>query len=259
MKEIEYKTLLTKKEGKILWVTFNNPEKLNALTDAFLQEYTELLDEIEKSDVQVVILTGAGKAFIAGADITLMRTMSPAEAAEYSRVTTEVYRRMEASKKIFIAAINGFAFGGGFEMSLACDLRIASAKAKMGLPEVSLGIFPGGGGTQRLPRLIGATKAKELIFTAKTITATQAYEMGILNEVCEPDELEEKAKALAEAILANSCSGVSLAKEAINNGLQSDIISAMNLEKNLFALCFGTDDQIEGMNAFVEKRKANFK
>jgi enoyl-CoA hydratase len=259
---MEYKTFLLEKEGKILKVIFNNPEKLNALTDTFLQEFTDLLDKIdagEVGDVQVVILTGAGKAFIAGADITLMRTMSPAEAAEYSRVTTEVYRKMEASKKIFIAAINGFAFGGGFEMSLACDLRVASAKAKMGLPEVSLGIFPGGGGTQRLPRLIGAAKAKELIFTAKTITATQAYEMGILNEVCEPDELEEKAKALAEAILANSCSGVSLAKEAMNNGLQSDIISAMNLEKNLFALCFGTDDQIEGMNAFVEKRKANFK
>lgn len=259
---MEYKTFLLEKEGKILKVIFNNPEKLNALTDTFLQEFTDLLDKIdagEVGDVQVVILTGAGKAFIAGADITLMRTMSPAEAAEYSRVTTEVYRKMEASKKIFIAAINGFAFGGGFEMSLACDLRVASAKAKMGLPEVSLGIFPGGGGTQRLPRLIGAAKAKELIFTAKTITAQQAYEMGILNEVCEPEELDARAKALAEAILANSCSGVSLAKEAINNGLQSDIISAMNLEKNLFALCFGTDDQIEGMNAFVEKRKANFK
>ena len=144
-------------------------------------------------------------------------------------------------------------------MTLACDLRIASKKAKMGLPEVGLGIFPGGGGTQRLPRLIGPVKAKELIYTAKTITAEQAYDMGLLNEVCEPEELEAKAEEMAAAILKNSCFAVSLAKEAVNNGLQSDIISAMNLEKNLFALCFGTDDQMEGMNAFVEKRKANFK
>lgn len=257
---MEYQTILTEQNGKVLKVIFNNPEKMNALTDAFLQEYTDLLNRIDSSDeVQVVILTGSGKAFIAGADITLMRTMKPAEAAEYSKVTTEVYRRMEASKKIFIAAINGFAFGGGCEMTLACDLRIASKKAKIGLPEVGLGIFPGGGGTQRLPRLIGPVKAKELIYTAKTITAEQAYDMGLLNEVCEPEELEAKAEEMAAAILKNSCFAVSLAKEAVNNGLQSDIISAMNLEKNLFALCFGTDDQMEGMNAFVEKRKANFK
>ena len=257
---MEYQTILTEQNGKVLKVIFNNPEKLNALTDVFLQEYTDLLNRIDSSDeVQVVILTGSGKAFIAGADITLMRTMKPAEAAEYSKVTTEVYRRMEASKKIFIAAINGFAFGGGCEMTLACDLRIASKKAKMGLPEVGLGIFPGGGGTQRLPRLIGPVKAKELIYTAKTITAEQAYDMGLLNEVCEPEELEAKAEEMAAAILKNRCFAVSLAKEAVNHGLQSDIISAMNLEKNLFALCFGTDDQMEGMNAFVEKRKANFK
>ena len=257
---MEYQTILTEQNGRVLKVLFNNPEKLNALTDTFLQEYTDLLNKIDSNDeVQVVILTGSGKAFIAGADITLMRTMKPAEAAEYSKVTTEVYRRMEVSKKIFIAAINGFAFGGGCEMTLACDLRIASKKAKMGLPEVGLGIFPGGGGTQRLPRLIGAAKAKELIYTAKTITAQQAYDIGLLNEVCEPEELDTKAQEMAAAILKNSGSAVSLAKESINNGMQSDIISAMNLEKNLFALCFGTDDQIEGMNAFVEKRKANFK
>ena len=257
---MDYQTILTEQNGRVLKVLFNNPEKLNALTDTFLQEYTDLLNKIDSNDeVQVVILTGSGKAFIAGADITLMRTMKPAEAAEYSKVTTEVYRRMEVSKKIFIAAINGFAFGGGCEMTLACDLRIASKKAKMGLPEVGLGIFPGGGGAQRLPRLIGAAKAKELIYTAKTITAQQAYDIGLLNEVCEPEELDTKAEEMAAAILKNSGSAVSLAKESINNGLQSDIISAMNLEKNLFALCFGTDDQIEGMNAFVEKRKANFK
>ena len=129
---MEYQTILTEQNGSVLKVLFNNPEKLNALTDTFLQEYTDLLNKIDSNDeVQVVILTGSGKAFIAGADITLMRTMKPAEAAEYSKVTTEVYRRMEVSKKIFIAAINGFAFGGGCEMTLACDLRIASKKAKM--------------------------------------------------------------------------------------------------------------------------------
>ncbi|MGN1413127.1 MAG: enoyl-CoA hydratase-related protein [Anaerovoracaceae bacterium] len=257
---MEYTKLLYEKENGVMKVTFNNPEKLNALTNEFLEEFNCLLNEIEEdADLQVIILTGAGKAFIAGADISLMSTMTPEEAARYSFNTTEIYRRMEGMNKVFIAAINGFALGGGCEMTLACDLRIASQKAKMGLPEVGLGIFPGGGGTQRLPRLIGMAKAKELVYTAKTIRAEEAEKIGLVNYVVEPEELEAKAMELAEQILKNSKSGVRLSKEAFNNGNQMDIISAMNLEKNLFALCFATEDQKEGMSAFMEKRPANFK
>ena len=166
---------------------------------------------------------------------------------------------MEGMSKIFIAAINGFALGGGCEMTLACDLRIASRKAKMGLPEVGLGIFPGGGGTQRLPRLIGMAKAKELVYTGKTISAEEAERIGLVNYVVEPEELDAQAEELARQILKNSKTSVRLSKEAFNNGIQMDIISAMNLEKNLFSLCFATTDQKEGMKAFLEKRPANFK
>lgn len=257
---MEYTKLFYEKENNVMKITFNNPEKLNALTAEFLEEYNCLLDEIESDkSLQVIILTGAGKAFVAGADIELMSTMTPEEAARYSYNTTEVYRRMEGMSKIFIAAINGFALGGGCEMTLACDLRIASRKAKMGLPEVGLGIFPGGGGTQRLPRLIGMAKAKELVYTGKTISAEEAERIGLVNYVVEPEELAAKAEELARQILKNSKTSVRLSKEAFNNGIQMDIISAMNLEKNLFSLCFATTDQKEGMKAFLEKRPANFK
>jgi len=257
---MEYSKLYYEKENNVMKVTFNNPSKLNALTSEFLEEFDCLLDEIEADDdLQVVILTGAGKAFIAGADISLMQNMTPAQAAKYSYDTTEIYRRMEGINKIFIAAVNGFALGGGCEMTLACDLRVASRKAKFGLPEVGLGIFPGGGGTQRLPRLIGMAKAKELVYTGKTINAETAESYGLVNYVVEPEELEQKASELAAEIVKNSKDSVRLSKEAFNNGAQMDMISAMNLEKNLFALCFATENQKEGMGAFLEKRPAEFK
>ena len=257
---MEYTKLYYEKENNVMKVTFNNPEKLNALTTEFLEEFDCLLDEIEADNsLQVIILTGAGKAFIAGADIKLMSTMVPEEAGLYAFNTQEVYRRMEGMNKVFIAAVNGFALGGGCEMTLACDLRIASKKAKLGLPEVGLGIFPGGGGTQRLPRLIGMTKAKELVYTGKTINAEEAERIGLVNFVTEPEELLAKAEELAAQILKNSKSGVRLAKESFNNGAQMDMISATNLEKNLFSLCFATEDQKEGMAAFLEKRPAAFK
>lgn len=257
---MEYTKLYYEKENNVMKVTFNNPEKLNALTNEFLEEFNQLLDEIEADrSLQVVILTGAGKAFIAGADISLMSTMVPEEAAIYAYNTQEVYRRMEGMSKIFIAAVNGFALGGGCEMTLACDLRIASRKAKFGLPEVGLGIFPGGGGTQRLPRLIGMAKAKELVYTGRTFSADEAERMGLVNYVADPEELMVKAEELAVQILKNSKSGVRLAKESFNNGAQMDMISATNLEKNLFSLCFATEDQKEGMAAFLEKRPAQFK
>ncbi|SHI87082.1 enoyl-CoA hydratase [Dethiosulfatibacter aminovorans DSM 17477] len=257
---MDYSKIYFKKDNSVMKVVFNNPEKLNALTAEFIKEMNCLLDEIEADEnLQVIILTGEGKAFIAGADISAMKTMTPAEAIKYASDTTEIYRRMEESKKIFIAAINGYALGGGCELALACDLRIASMKAKFGLPETGLGIFPGGGGTQRLPRLIGMARAKELVYTGKTISASKAYEIGLVNEVIEHDELMHEAENLAFVILKNSKSGVSLAKESLNKGMQMDIVSAINLEKNLFGLCFATEDQKVRMSAFFEKKNAKSK
>lgn len=257
--EKEYKTLLTEKNGKILKVIFNNPSKLNALTDEFLHEYGEVLEEIEKDDeITVVILTGAGKAFIAGADIKLMKDMTPQEAARYAADTTVLHRRMESMDKIFIAAVNGYALGGGFEMALACDLRIASQKAKFGLPEVSLGIFPAGGGTQRLPRLIGMTKAKELIYTAKVIKAEEAMQLGILNLLTEPEELMAEAEKLALQIARNSRYALGRSKASVNGGANMELETAISTDKNLFALCFASSEQKEGMTAFIEGREPRF-
>lgn len=239
---------------------FNDPKTLNALTVDLMAEFSDLLTDLEHDeDIGVVILTGAGKAFIAGADIAYMQQLTPAQAAAYSRNTTDLYRRMEAMGKIFIAAVNGFALGGGCELTLACDLRIASRKAKFGLPEVSLGILPGGGGTQRLGRLIGNTRAKALIYTGSLISADEAERIGLVNQVTEPEALEQAAADWAGKILKNSLSGVCLAKEAINHGQDLDLTNAILLEKELFALCFSHPDQKEGMSAFLEKRIPNYK
>ena len=252
--KMEYDTILVSGEAGVKTVTFNRPEKLNAMSDEFIADMNAFLDALEEDDeTRIVILTGGGRAFIAGADVSLMQDMTPLEAADYSFRTTEMYRKMETSGKIFIAAINGFAFGGGLEMALACDLRIASSKARFGLTEVSLGIFPGGGGTQRLPRLIGMAKAKELILTGRVFKAPDALDYGIVSRVCEPDELLPAADELASEILKNGKVAVRLAKQSMNCGAQMDMASAMNQEKNLFALCFGTQEQKERMKEFLEK------
>ena len=257
---MKYDTLLYEKQDGIVTITFHNPEKLNALTDTFLEELYALFEEIQANDDdRVVIFTGEGKAFIAGADISYMATMHPDAAAQYAYKTTELYRKITQMKKVFIAAVNGYALGGGCEFTLACDLRIASKKAKFGLPEVSLGIFPGGGGTQRLPRLIGMAKAKELVYTGKTITADEGERIGLVNRVTVPETLMEEAQMLAQEILKNSWQAVIRSKEAFQVGAQMDIYSAMEVEKNLFALCFASDDQREGMEAFLQKRKPEFR
>lgn len=257
---MEYKRMYFEKDQSVLKVIFNHPENLNALTPEFIQELNHLLDEIEEEEnVRLVIFTGTGKAFIAGADIAAMKDMSPEEAIRYSKETTEVYRKMEKSKKVFVAAINGYALGGGCEFTLACDIRIASVKAKFGLPEVGLGIFPGGGGTQRLPGMIGMAKAKELIYTGKVITAEEAYHLGLVNELAEPDMLMHTVERMAEAILKNSWSAIGYAKESLNSGTQMNLEQGMELERNLFGLCFASADQREGMSAFLEKRDAEFK
>jgi enoyl-CoA hydratase len=251
--------ILTEQKDRVLYVTFNNPDVLNAMVPAFVKAFAELLTRIEEDEtIEIVILTGTGRAFIAGADIKNMLAMSPTEAAISCAEIQTIYRRMEAMDKIFIAAVNGFALGGGCETALACDLRIASEKAKFGLPEVSLGIIPGGGGTQRLPRLIGEGRAKELIYSGRVISAEEAERIGLVNRVAAPETLLDAAAEMAAGILKNSGAAVKTAKDAINRGIQVDLTTGVAIENALFALCFAAPDQKEGMTAFVEKRPANY-
>jgi enoyl-CoA hydratase len=240
-------------------VTLNAPNVMNALTDRMRAAYGGILDTLEKDDgIDIVILTGSGRAFIAGADIKGMLPMTPETATALSWDTEDLYLRMAKSEKIFIAAINGFALGGGLETALACDLRIASDKAKFGLPEVGLGILPGGGGTQRLPRAVGMAKAKELIFTGRIIDAAEAERIGLVSRVTAAEHLLDEAFALAEEILKNSMAGVRLCKRLIERGADVNLHDGLTEEKAFFGQCFGHPDQKEGMTAFIERRKAVF-
>ena len=217
--------------------------------------FTELEND---SSISVIILTGEGKAFVAGADITEMSSMDAAEGKAFGEKGAKVFRKIELLSKPVIAAVNGYALGGGCELAMCCDIRIASAKAKFGQPEVGLGITPGFSGTQRLPRLVGMGKAKELIFTAEAINADEACRIGLVNSVAEPEELMNTAVAMAEKIAGKAPAAVKYSKESINRGMQCSMDEAINIEANLFGLCFATEDQKEGMKAFMEKRKAKF-
>ena len=217
--------------------------------------FTELEND---SSISVIILTGEGKAFVAGADITEMSSMDAAEGKAFGEKGAKVFRKIELLSKPVIAAVNGYALGGGCELAMCCDIRIASAKAKFGQPEVGLGITPGFSGTQRLPRLVGMGKAKELIFTAEVINADEACRIGLVNSVAEPEELMNTAVAMAEKIAGKAPVAVKYSKESINRGMQCSMDEAINIEANLFGLCFATEDQKEGMKAFMEKRKAKF-
>lgn len=257
---MEYKKLNIQKQDRICTVSINNPEALNALNTAILTELEQAFDEIAADDeVDVVILTGEGRSFVAGADIAEMSVMKADEGKQFGRLGARVFRKIELLEKPVIAAVNGFALGGGCELAMACDLRIASSKAKFGQPEVGLGIIPGFSGTQRLPRLVGLGKAKELIYTAAVIRADEACRIGLVNKVVEPEELMHEAFAMASDITAKAQLAVRYAKEAINRGTETDIETGIDLETSLFGLCFATADQKEGMEAFLWKRKPDFK
>lgn len=257
---MNYEYLVFENVDGILTLSIDKQKSLNALNGALVEELAQAFDEIEKDDqVDVVILTGKGRAFVAGADISEMATMNAQQAAQWAKGSMEVFRKIETLSVPVIAAVNGFALGGGCEIAMSCDIRIASTKAKFGQPEVGLGITPGFGGTQRLPRLVGLGKAKQLIFTGALIDAEEAHRIGLVDEVVEAEELLEKAVEMAKSIQSNAKIAVRLAKQAINTGMQTDIDSAMVIEQNIFGLCFATEDQKEGMNAFVEKRKPEFK
>lgn len=245
-------------EGQIGIITINRPKVLNALNSAVLDELDKTLDAVDQEAIRCLILTGAGeKSFVAGADIGEMSTLTKAEGEAFGKKGNDVFRKLETFPIPVIAAVNGFALGGGCEISMSCDIRICSENAVFGQPEVGLGITPGFGGTQRLARIVGTGKAKEMIYGARNIKAEEAYRIGLVNNVYPAEELMPAAKKLASTIARNAPIAVRNCKRAINEGIQVDMDQAIVIEEKLFGSCFETCDQKEGMNAFLEKRKVD--
>ena len=254
------KTVLLEVKNGIGYITINRPEALNALSSQVLADLNEVLDQVEKSEeIHVVIVTGAGeKAFVAGADIKEMDLMSPIQAFEYMTFANDTFTRLSDLRQPTIAVLNGYALGGGMELALSTDIRIGFEKTVVGFPEVGLGIIPGFAGTQRMSRLIGTSRAKELIFTARTVKGQEAYDLGILNKLVPAEELLSSAEELAAAIMKNAPLAVEKAKHVIQVGAELPLKNAIRLETEAEALLFSTEDKLEGMRAFVEKRKAVF-
>lgn len=243
----------------IALVTMNRPKAMNALNNETLEELLSVLKSIEEEEkIWGVILTGEGKAFVAGADISQMKDYSSEEGRKYADYAQKIFNFLENLEKPVIAAINGYALGGGCELAMSCDLRIASEKAVFGQPEVNLGVIPCFGGTQRLSRLIGVGRAKDLIYTGRLINVEEALQFGLVNKVVSSEKLLEEAIHFMEKILEKAPIAIRYSKVAINTGINLDLHNALELEKNLAALSFGTKDKTEGMYAFLEKRKANF-
>lgn len=243
-------------EGAVGLITINRPQALNALNSQVLEELDEAFAGVDLNTVRCLILTGAGeKSFVAGADIGEMSTLTKAEGEAFGKKGNDVFRKIETFPIPVIAAINGFALGGGCEISMSCDIRICSENAVFGQPEVGLGITPGFGGTQRLARIVGVGKAKEMIYGARNIKADEAYRIGLVNNVYPLEELIPAAKKLASIIAANAPIAVRNCKKAINDGLQVDMDAAIVIEEKLFGDCFETEDQKAGMGNFLEKDK----
>ncbi|MBB5150118.1 MULTISPECIES: enoyl-CoA hydratase [Ureibacillus] len=241
-------------------ITLNRPEAANAMSIQLLTDLNECLDEVAKNrEIRVVLITGSGdKAFCAGADLKERKNMNEQQVRETVRLIGSTVNRVEALPQPVIAVLNGVAFGGGLELALACDLRIASSEAKMGLTEVSLGIIPGAGGTQRLPRLIGLGKAKELIYTARRITASEALEINLINEVVEKEDLLKRATELAREIAKNAPLSLIQAKIAINKGIEVDLTTGLKIEELAYNELLYTEDRMEGLVAFQEKRQPQY-
>lgn len=255
---MDYDNFIVDIADRIALIRINRPQALNALNTKLLGEFDTVLDAVEASDAAVVILTGEGKAFVAGADIVEMKDLDAEAARAFGALGARIFRRLELFRLPVIAAVNGYALGGGCELAMACDIRIASDKAKFGQPEVGLGIIPGFSGTQRLPRIVGASRAKELVFTGDVIPAAEALAMGLVSRVVTPEALLPTCMELAGRIRKNAPLAIRYAKAAIDGGLDSTVETGMALERDLFGLCFATADQKEGMAAFVEKRAPVF-
>ena len=255
-----FKNLNCYKENNIYIITICREKYLNSLNEEVLKELEQAINIInDDEDIYVGIITGQGKAFVAGADIDSMKDMSVEEARDFSSMGNKIFKKIEECRKPIIAGINGFCLGGGLELAMSCDIRIASEKAKFGQVEVNLGIIPGFGGTQRLSRIVGIGKAKELTYTATMIKAQEAQEIKLINKVVEADTLLQECIKMANIIGTKGQIAVRYAKNAITNGAEIDLNSGINLESNLFGLCFANEDQREGMSAFLEKREAKFK
>ncbi|TGE38978.1 short-chain-enoyl-CoA hydratase [Desulfosporosinus fructosivorans] len=257
---MEYTNLILEQNGAIAVLTINRPKALNALNADTLTELSTVLDELGRdSSVKVVILTGNGeKAFVAGADIAQMKDLNSLEGRRFGQLGQATFRKLELLPQPVIAAINGFALGGGCELAMACDIRLASETAKFGQPEVTLGLTAGFGGTQRLPRLVGTGIASELLFTGDLIDAQEAYRIGLVNHVYPLETLMEEAQKLANRIAGRAPAAVQLSKSAIQRGSNMDLDSAQAYEAEVFGLTFSTQDQTEGCAAFLERRKPVF-
>ena len=249
--------VLLEKKGHIAVATINRPKALNALNSQVLEDIDQLVERVKADDeIRALVITGSGeKAFVAGADIAEMSTLTKEGGEAFGKHGNDVFRRIETLPIPTIAAVNGFALGGGCELSMSCDIRLCADTAVFGQPETGLGITPGFGGTQRLARLVSPGMAKQLIYSAKNIKADEAYRIGLVNAVYPLEELMPAAEKLAQTIAKNAPIAVRACKKAINDGLQTDIDQAVVIEEKLFGSCFQTADQIEGMGAFLEKRK----
>jgi len=252
---MDYENIIFEKEENIATITFNRPEAMNALNNQTRAEFGQAIQDVASDDeVKVLILTGSGKAFVAGSDIKEFNATTPFAAHNIRRLGEMV----EQLEKPVIAAVNGFCLGGGNEIAMGCDIIIASEKAKFGQTEINIGIIPGGGGTQRLQRLIGACRAKELIFTGDIIRAEEADRLGLVNRVVPMDELMPAAKELAKKIATKSAAALKLAKQSINYGMQTNLASGLKYEYELYSLSLSLEDKKEGVNAFLEKRAPKF-
>lgn len=255
-----FQNILLDVKDRVAYITLNRPDKLNALNWKTMQELQDALSSVrEDQNVVGVILTGAGeKAFAAGADINELAQQTPVGAKEFSKQSQEILRLIEEFPKPVIAAVNGFCLGGGSELAMACHMRIASEKAKFGQPEVNLGIMCGNGGSQRLPRLVGKGRAIELLVTGNMIDGAEAYRIGLANKVVPPDRLMKTCEEILNTVAKKAPIAIKLTLEAVTHGMEMTLEEGVQLEANLFGLCFSTADMREGTRAFVEKRPANF-
>lgn len=256
---MNYEILNLQIQDNIGLLSISRPKALNALNSSFFSEMNEMLDEIEKNEtLRVLVITGDGKAFVAGADIAEMSNFGSEEGQNFSEIGQETFSRLEKLKIPVIAAINGFALGGGCELAMACDIRIASAKAKLGQPEVNLGLIPGYAGTQRLTRLVGMGNALQLLMTGDMISAQRAYEMGLVQQISEPENLVEDTMKIAKTIASKGKQSVAKVKEVARKGMEMQFTDGEKLEAKEFGLLFDTIETEEGISAFLEKRKPNW-